>query len=255
VKEIDFWRKYIFFPERELWVWPEDYDLKYEEVWFNATDGVSLYGWWIRNGKYVLLFAHGNGGNISHRVDIAAKFCSNGLSVFLFDYRGYGKSEGNPSEQGTYKDAEAALKYLHTKLGIPFSRIVPVGESLGGAIVIELCTHYDFPAAVLISPAISLARVMSHLYPEHKFDDKFAGIYDSTEKISKVRSPIMIIHGDADELVPFGHGKELFRRAKPSTKVFYRARGAGHNDVYEVGGERLFRSIGKFVSLNCRKEV
>ena len=250
----NFWRQYIFFPERELWWWPEDYGLKYKEVWFRTSDRIRLYGWWIPKGTHALLFAHGNGGNISYRVDIAAKFSKHGLSVFLFDYRGYGKSEGDPTEQGTYQDAEAALRYLRTKLKIPLSRIVPVGESMGGAIVIELCTHYDFPAAVLISPGVSLARIMSHLYPRHKLRNKFAGIYDSTEKISKVRSPIMIIHGDADELVPFGHGKELFRKAKTS-KVFYRIRGAGHNDIYEVGGERFFRSIREFVNLNCRKEA
>jgi pimeloyl-ACP methyl ester carboxylesterase len=110
--EIDFWRKHVFFSEHELWVWPEDYDPKYKEVWFRATDGVSLYGWWISGGRYTLLFAHGNGGNIFHWVDIAARFYAEEFSVFLFDYLGYEKSKVNPTGKGIYKDAEGAFQYL-----------------------------------------------------------------------------------------------------------------------------------------------
>jgi hypothetical protein len=246
MSEIDFWRKYIFFPERELWVWPEDYGLEYEEVWFQASDRTLLYGWWIPRGRFTVLFAHGNGGNISHRVDIAAKFYDAGFSVFLFDYRGYGKSEGRPTEKGTYKDAEGATKYLQEKLGIPLSRTVAVGESMGGAVIVHLCTRYNFRTAVLISSATSLSQVMSHLFSDRPLNEKFAGVYDSSNKISRVHSPMMIIHGDVDELVPFTHGKELFLRANPP-KVLYRVRSAGHNDVYEKGGKRLFERIREFV--------
>jgi fermentation-respiration switch protein FrsA (DUF1100 family) len=244
--EINIWRKYVFFPERQLWVWPEDYGLKYEEVWFQALDGILLYGWWIQGGEDTLLFAHGNGGNISHRVDIAARFHNEGFSVFLFDYRGYGKSDGEPTEKGTYKDAEGALQYLQKKLGNEASRIVPIGESMGGAIVVELCTHYDFRAAVLISPAMSLSQVMSCLFPGRPFHKQFSAIYDSSEKIAKMHSPVLIIHGDRDEWVPFEQGKELFQRAN-RPKSFYRVRGAGHNDIYEIGGEKLFKKIGSFI--------
>lgn len=244
--EIDFWRKYVFSPERELWVWPEDYGLKYEEVWFRASDGIPLYGWWIPKGRFVLLFLHGNAGNISHRVDIAAKFNAQGFSLLFFDYRGYGRSEGKPTERGTYKDAEGALQYLHGKRGIPFSRIVPVGESMGGSIVVELCTRHTFRAAVLISCASSLSQVMSRLYPGRPLHKKLAGIYDSSMKISKVHSPMLIIHGNRDELVPFEHGRELFQKAN-FPKAFYRVRGASHNDIYEVGGEELFKRIKAFV--------
>lgn len=244
--EINFWRKYIFFPERELWIWPEDYGLKYKEVWFRAPDGILLYGWWIPKGRFVLLFAHGNGGNISHRVDIATRFYGEEFSVFLFDYRGYGKSEGEPTEKGTYKDAEGALQYLRKKLDIPLSRIVPVGESMGGAIVVDLCTRHNFRAAVLISSATNLSEVMSHLYPGYPLNERFSGIYDISAKISNVHSSILIIHGDADELVPFKQGRELFRRAN-SPKAFYRVRGGSHNDVYEKGGKRLFGHIRQFV--------
>jgi len=246
MEDIGFWRKYIFFPERELWVWPEDYALKYREVWFRASDGVLLYGWWIPKGEFTLLFAHGNGGNISHRVDIAARFYNEGFSVFLFDYRGYGKSKGEPTERGTYKDVEGALRYLHGKLGIPFSRIVPIGESMGGAIVVELCTHYDFRASVLISTATSLFQVMVHLFPDQPLNKTFMGIYDSSKKITKIHSPMLIIHGDQDELVPFEQGRELFQRAN-HPKVFYRIRGAGHNDIYEMGREKFFKRIRKFI--------
>jgi len=244
--EIDFWRRYIFFPERELWVWPEDYGLKYKEVWFKASDGALLYGWWIPRGRFVMLFAHGNGGNISYCVDIAAKFFNEGFSVFLFDYRGYGKSKGRPTEKGTYKDAEGAVKYLHGKLGIPLSRIVPVGESMGAAVVVELCARYNFRAAVFISPAISFLQAMSHLFPNHPLTNKFSRIYDSSKKMSKIHFPVLIIHGDKDELVPFEQGKELFCLANPP-KAFYRVRGASHNDVYEKGGKRLFGHIREFV--------
>jgi fermentation-respiration switch protein FrsA (DUF1100 family) len=246
MRKIDFWRKYVFFPERELWIWPEDYGLRYEEVYFHGQDGVLLYGWWIPKGEFVLLFAHGNGGNISHRVDIAARFYNEGFSVFLFDYRGYGKSRGEPTERGTYKDVEGALQYLHGKLNIPLSRIVPIGESMGGAIVVELCTHYDFRASVLISTATSLFQVMVHLFPEQPLNKKFIGIYDSSRKIAKIHSPMLIIHGDQDELVPFEQGWGLFQRAN-HPKVFYRIHGAGHNDIYEIGREKFFKRIRKFI--------
>jgi fermentation-respiration switch protein FrsA (DUF1100 family) len=192
------------------------------------------------------LFAHGNGGNISHRADIAARFYNEGFSIFLFDYRGYGKSKGEPTEKGTYKDGEGALQYLHEKLGIPLSRVVPIGESMGGAIVVELCMHYNFRGAVLISPALSLSQVLYHLFPDRPLNEKFAGIYDSSKKISRVHSPMLIVHGDRDELVPFKQGKELFRKAN-SPKVFYRVRGTGHNDIYEIGGKELFKRIREFV--------
>jgi fermentation-respiration switch protein FrsA (DUF1100 family) len=241
-----FWRQYVFYPERELWWWPEDYGLKYKEVWFKAQDGVPLYGWWIPKGEFTVLFAHGNGGNISYRADIAARFHAEGFSVFLFDYRGYGRSEGRPTEKGTYKDAEGALKYLNGKLGIPLSRIIPIGESMGGAIVVELCTRYRVRAGVLLSSAASLSQVRSILYPGHRLNKKFVGIYDSSKKISKVHSPLLVIHGDMDELVPFTQGKELFRRAN-YPKGFYRVRGAGHNDLYEMGGKELFKGIKEFI--------
>jgi len=246
MSEIDLWRRYIFLPERELWFWPEDYGLKYEEVCFCASDGVPLYGWWMPGGKFTLLFAHGNGGNISDRVDIAAKFYDEGFSIFLFDYRGYGKSEGKPNERGTYKDAKGALHHLRKKLGIPLSRIVPVGESMGSAIVIELCVSYNFRAVVLISPPFSLSRTLSYLYPNLLLNEPFAGAYDSSKKISKVHSPILIVHGDIDDLVPFTHAEELFQRANPP-KFFYRVRGAGHNDIYKVGGTTLFERIKTFI--------
>ena len=228
-------------------MWPEDYDLKYEEIWFQASDGIPLYGWWIPGGRYTLLFAHGNAGNISHWVDIAARFFVKEFSIFLFDYRGYGKSKGEPTEEGTYKDAEGALRHLRKKIGIPLSRIIPVGESMGGAIVVELCTHHKFHAVVLISSAISLSEVMLHLYSDRLLHKKFTGIYDSSIKISKVDSPILIVHGDADELVPFKQGQELFRRAN-YPKVFYRLQGAGHNDIYKKGGDELFERIREFVN-------
>jgi len=227
-------------------VWPEDYALKYKEVYFRAKDGVLLYGWWIPKGKMTVLFAHGNGGNISHRVDIAARFYREGFSVFLFDYRGYGKSKGDPTEKGTYKDAEGALQYLQEKLTIPASRIVSVGESMGGAIVVELSTRFSLRAAVLIACPTSLFAVRSYLSPGHPMNEKFAGIYDSSVKMAKIRSPVLIIHGDRDELVPFKQGKELFQKAN-SPKFFYRVRGACHNDVYERGGKRLFERIREFV--------
>jgi uncharacterized protein len=245
-RTVSFWRKVVFFPERELWWWPEDYGLEYEEVWFRAPDGVLLYGWWIPGGRFVLLFAHGNGGNISYRVDIAAKLHAEGFSVLFFDYRGYGKSEGEPTERGTYKDAEGALGYLSKELGIPIPRIVPVGESMGAAVVVDVCTRYDFRAAVLISPSTRFCDVMSHLYPDRSLDKKFDDIYDSSRKISKIRSPVLIVHGDRDEWVPFKQGKELYEKAS-IPKAFYRVRGAGHNDVYEMGGKELFKRIGEFV--------
>ena len=179
-------------------------------------------------------------------MDIAARFYAEEFSVFLFGYLRYGKSKVNPTEKGTYKDAEGAFQYLQKKLGIPASRIVPVGESMGGGIVVDLCTRHHLRGAMLISSSTGLSQVMSHFYPGRPWNNKFTNIYDASIKISKMLSPVLIIHGDSDDLVPFKQGKELFRQANPP-KVFYRVRGAGHNDIYEMGGNKLFKRIKEFV--------
>jgi fermentation-respiration switch protein FrsA (DUF1100 family) len=243
----------IFYPDQHLEATPADYSLAFEDVFFKASDGVRLHGWWIPapgggEGRATLLWMHGNAGNISHRLH-NARLLHDLLDVnlFLFDYREYGLSEGKVSEEGTYSDAQGALAYLEGRPDVGGDRIVYFGRSIGSAVAVELGTRKAPAALILESPMTSIKAVASAILPWLPIGSLLSTKYDSLAKVVEIRVPLLVVHGTADEIVPFAQGRELFEAAN-EPKRFHAVSGAHHNDTYLVGGEEYFGVWGRFLT-------
>ena len=192
-----------------------------------------------------VLFLHGNAGNISHRLDSVQMFHRLGYSTLIFDYRGYGNSGGTPSEQGTYRDAEAAWRYLAEQRHIPSCRIVLFGESLGGAIAAWLAARQKPAALVIASGFTSVPDLAQHLYPYLPVRWLARIRYDTREYLRAVTAPVLIAHSPQDDIVPFEHGRALFAAANPP-KQFLELAG-GHNDGFIFMREAWVSVLGDFL--------
>ena len=239
---------FVFHPQKNHDILPDQLGLAYDSVSFEATDGTKLHGWFfpLPGKSPVMLFCHGNAGNISHRLHNIRELLKKGFQVFIFDYRGYGKSKGSPSREGVYLDGLAAYDYLRNRRGIPPDRIVLFGRSLGAAVATEIAVQRQADRMILESAFTStkaMARTMplfallSPLLPAH---------YNNLEKIKNIAIPKLIIHGNRDEIIPFAMGEALFGAA-PEPKSFYAIEGAGHNDTWFVGGKQYFEALGQFM--------
>ena len=251
--------KIIFFPTAPIESTPADFGAKYEDVYFPTDDGEQLNGWFVPgpatesgNPKPTMLWFHGNGGNLSHRTDGVVWLAHRlNVNVFIFDYRGYGRSTGRPTEAGVYQDSRAALAYLITRDDVSRERILFLGRSLGTAIAVELAAALpeDAGAAglILVSPLAStkdMARVHNRFNPlRFLVPDRF----NSLSRISHIRSPLLIIHSDRDEMIPLGQARRLYDAAA-EPKSFYLWSGAGHNDIIGPGQEGLWNSIENFLN-------
>ena len=246
-------RMMIYFPQRGLEATPDSVGLAYEDVYLTASDGTRIHGWHIPGRSNVtLLWFHGNAGNISHRRDnILMLHQRLGVSVFVIDYRGYGLSEGKPSEKGIYMDAEAAFDYLVSDLGLDAERnVVLLGRSLGAGVAVEMGTRHRVRGVILESGFTSIremADISGSLLPIPLVLTLFEARYDSIFKIGRVESPVMILHGDRDKPVPYWMAEKLYAAAN-EPKTLYPIRGAGHNDTVYVGGEAYFEALGDFIS-------
>jgi hypothetical protein len=238
---------FVFDPYRTLEAMPEGMGLQYRDAYFAAEDGETLHGWYFpnRNEGPVILFCHGNAGNISHRLDHVSRLLAKGLRVFIFDYRGYGKSRGSPSEKGIYLDGVAAYDYLLQREDIPADVIVPYGHSLGGAVAIEIALARKVKALILESAFTSLREMAGSMVLFRLFSAFLPSHYDNLEKLPRARVPVLVMHGEADELVPFSMGDKLYQAAR-APRFFYAIKGAGHNDTYLVGGEKYLEAFATF---------
>jgi fermentation-respiration switch protein FrsA (DUF1100 family) len=239
----------IYFPDvgRQILRTPKDAGLDYETVWLTAEDGVRLEAWYVPApaARGAALLAHGNAGNIAHRVDYALLFHRLGYSLLLFEYRGYGRSEGKPSEEGTYADARAAWRHLVTERGFPPKRIVLVGESLGGAVVARLAADERPGALVLASSFVSVPELAAELYPWLPARRLTRYRYDTLEALERVLCPVLIAHSRQDDIVPFRHGERLFAAVK-GPKAFLELAG-GHNDGFLFTREAWREELGRFL--------
>ncbi len=235
---------------------PEAYGLEYDDVTFRTEDGLNLNGWFISgkkttpdDGLHTLLWFHGNAGNINRRLDNLKMLHDRvPVNVFIIDYRQYGKSEGKVSEKGTYLDAKAALEYLHSRKDLNNEKIIFYGRSLGSAVAVDLALKEKCCALILETPFTSIKEMGKELYPFLYIGLNFLRTkYDSLSKMKEINVPILIMHGDKDELVLIDHSKELFEEANQS-KEFYPIPGAMHNDTHIVGGEEYFDVIRDFVN-------
>jgi fermentation-respiration switch protein FrsA (DUF1100 family) len=239
--------RFVFFPDPVLIGTPADIGLGYEEASVATDDGVLLHGWFVPGSrKETLLWFHGNAGNISHRLDNLRLLHDRvGVNVFLFDYRQYGRSTGTASEAGLYTDARAALAYLGKRADVDPTRIVYFGRSLGSAVAIDLATEESPFGLVLETAFVSMREMAGTLLPS-QLTILVPAAFDNIGKIARLPAPVLFIHGDRDEIVPYEHGRRLFQAA-PRPKAFYTVRGASHNDTYLVGGETYFRHLRDFI--------
>jgi fermentation-respiration switch protein FrsA (DUF1100 family) len=244
-----FQRKMIFFPTSVLAYTPGDLGLAYEDVRIRTSDGVTLHGWMIPcdGSDMTLLFFHGNAGNIGDRVDNIRRFHEIGLQVFILDYRGYGLSEGTPSEQGLYEDAQAAYAHLLSRDDVDKERITIFGRSLGGAVAVDLASRVPCRRLILESTFSSAADMAGHILPILPLGRFVTERFDSASKIDKVRAPLLQFHGTQDEIVPYQLGRKLHESAR-EPKEFVSIPGATHNDTYYVGGRAYFEKIRSFIS-------
>ena len=228
--------------------WARISGLPLEDVWFPATDGTRLFGWYVESSgsPAVLLWCHGNAGNIINRLDNLRELYHLGLSVFLFDYRGYGRSQGRPSEEGLYQDALGAYAHVTGTRRIRPERIVLFGRSLGAAVAGEVASQRPAAGLILESsfPSVeALARFHYFGLPVHWL---IGARFNLADKLKHVSVPILVIHGDQDEIVPIHLGRQVFEAAK-DPKAFYVVPGADHNNLYLVGGRAYFQRLKRIV--------
>jgi hypothetical protein len=232
-----------------------------EDVWLTAEDGVRLHAWFCtpRAGRggapepvptdRAVLFFHGNAGNVSHRRAQIESLVALPAAVLIIDYRGYGRSEGSPTEQGLYRDARAAWEYLTTARGFGPARVVVFGESLGGAVAVDLASKVRPCALILQSTFTSIADMAAEVMP---FVPRFIirTKMDSLEKMARVESPVLVVHSPADEIVPYKFGRKLYEAAR-GTKQFHEIKNAPHNLTHDIGGAAYYDAVRDFIDSAC----
>lgn len=245
----------IFFPYATLDQTPAEWGLVYEDVFVDTEDGVRLHGWYIpRHGsKQALLFFHGNAGNISHRGASVEIFHRLGLNVFIFDYRGYGKSQGKPDEKGLYKDARAAWRYLSKERGFGQEEIILFGRSLGGAVAAELAAEIQPGGLILESTFSSAKDVANAVFPVLSRLIFLRYDFDTAAHVRRVACPVLVLHSPDDEIIPFRLGEKVFQAAK-EPKSFVKMRG-DHNSGILMSQPDYERALGVFVSLANRVKI
>jgi fermentation-respiration switch protein FrsA (DUF1100 family) len=239
----------LYFPSRTFYATPADVGMAYEDAAFEADDGTRLHGWWIPATRPAapahVLLCHGNAGNIGDRVLHARLLADAGLDVFLFDYRGYGRSEGTPDEEGTYGDARAAREALLRRAGVDAGRVLYLGESIGGAVALALALQAP-PMGLVLQSAFTSVRDMGRLHYPFIPSGVVPDAYPNVRRIAKLRAPLLVIHGDRDDIVPISHGRALFDAA-PEPKRLEIVRGAGHNDLLEVMGASYGAIVAEWI--------
>ena len=220
-------------PGRTLTMTPTDVGMGFQDVSIATTDGVILHGWFIvGQSSRVLLFFHGNAGNISHRLDSIAQFQELGLSVLIIDYRGYGQSTGRTTEKGIYRDAVAAWRYLIDDRGIVANDIVIFGRSLGASVASHLASEYQPLALIVESSFTSIPDIAQDLYPWLPARWLSRLSHATRDYVRDVHCPILVIHSRDDEIIPFHHGETIFASAnEPRTPLTLRG---DHNDAFLI---------------------
>jgi fermentation-respiration switch protein FrsA (DUF1100 family) len=247
-----FQKKLVFHPTHEFAMTPDQIDLPYEDVYVNVTPNERVHGWYFTANNQdsdtrapVVLFCHGNAGNISHRLETAAFILSLGADILLFDYRGYGRSDGSPSEANVCADAEACYHWLVDQKSIPPENIVLFGRSIGGAVAIELARKVKCRGVVIESAFTSAAEMGKRWFPFLPIRFLLRYKFDSIGKIGSVPCPVLVTHSPDDEIVPFEMGKKLFAAAK-EPKRFVPLRG-GHNEREYLVDSTYAQAISDFI--------
>lgn len=251
-----FQSRLIYYPQigREISITPQSYGLDYESVNIRTEDGETLHAWWVpavgrmAGMRGIILFFHGNAGNISQRIDYLLMFSRLGYATLIVDYRGYGLSSGEPTEQGTYNDALAAWQWLEQIRGAKPMDIIIAGESLGGAVASWLAVQHAPRALLLMSTFTSVPDLAAQIYPFMPVRIIARYSYDSLSNIRSVNVPVLIAHSRDDDVVPFAHGQALFAAAS-GPKQFIEMRG-GHNEAFIFAREDWRNAVALFLENN-----
>jgi len=238
----------VYRPGREMTASAGELGRAFEDVFFPTADGARLNGWYFpadATGARVILFAHGNAGNISHRLEFYRALLEAGAGVFAFDYRGYGRSEGRLGEEATYRDAQAAHQWLRQK-GFNGRKIVAYGESLGGGVAAELCLREETAGLILQSTFTSLPDIGAELYPWLPVRWMHSIKYDTRGKLPRLKIPVLVMHSRGDGFIGFHHGERLFAAAN-APKQFCEIRGT-HGDPLEDRA-RFITGVAEFLRL------
>ncbi len=252
------WR-FIFFPTANIDFTPADLGAAYQDIYFPTADGETLNGWFVPAPRtesgdptYTLLWFHGNGGNLGHRAaDVVRVTRRLGVNVFIFDYRGYGRSSGNPTEAGVYQDARGALSHLAGRPGVESGRIVFLGRSLGTAVAVELADSLpagQSPAGIILVSPLTNTKEVARLH--NRFNPlRFLvpNRFNSLARISGIAAPLLIIHSDRDEMIPLEQGQRLYQAAAEPRTLHVWA-GAGHNDEFDSNQEALWLALEDFLA-------
>jgi fermentation-respiration switch protein FrsA (DUF1100 family) len=220
-----------------------------QDIWLTTADGVRIHSWFVAagtNASLTVLFCHGNAGNLSHRTEKLAILRELGVNVLIFDYRGYGRSDGKPNEQGTYRDAQSAYDYLAQTRHRPPGTIVLYGESLGSAVAVDLAAKVPVAGVILEEPFTSAADVGQKMFPFLPVRWLVRNKYDTLDKIPGVKAPLLIFHSRDDEFFPISHAERLLAAAhEPKRLVELRG---GHNDAFVASGETYRMALKEFLS-------
>lgn len=239
-------KKGIYYPTNDIEVGPELINLGFEEVNIETKDNVRINGWFIpcKQARYTVLFFHGNAGNISFRIDKAGLLDNAGLSIFIIDYRGYGKSLGIPSEKGLYLDARAAYDYLVNKRNIRPDTIILYGESLGSAVAVDLAAEKKV-GGIIIEEGFSCGKDMGKVFYPYFPRFIFSNIFDSLAKIKKVNCPKLFFHSRDDEIIPIRIALKLYNAAGEPKRMVELA--GDHNNAFLDSQEVYLSSIISFI--------
>lgn len=238
---------FIYYPDRSWIATPDQLGLEAEEVELVPEPGLQLHAWFFPQPAPLatLLFCHGNAGNVSHRLENVYHLVRTGFQVLLFDYRGYGHSTGQPSEEGLYRDGEVAWEHLIERVDTVMAPRLIFGRSLGGAVAVELATRVKADGLIIESTFTSIRTLARSVFPLPL--PKLPVEYDSLAKIRRLSMPLLAIHGERDELIPFADGRALFEAA-PEPKTWFPIPGAGHNNTYLIGAQAYFRQLADFAA-------
>jgi len=240
--------KLVYFPDKNILITPREVGLAFTEYTFKTEDDLKLHGWYIpvENAHGTFLFFHGNAGNISHRLESIHTFTELGFNVFIFDYRGYGFSDGKPSEKGTYRDGDAAWNFLTRELKKPPEKIVIFGRSMGSAIAASLASHVRSGVVILESSFTSIPDLGAQIYPLFPVRLLARIHYPTVSFVKKIHRPVLFIHSRQDEIIPFNHGETNFQHAN-DPKSFLEIRGS-HNDGFLVSRDIYWSGINRFLN-------
>lgn len=238
--------KLVFHPSQHIETTPIEIGLQFEDLYIKTSDSIQINAWYIPAEKKdkVILFCHGNAGNISHRLFSIKQFHDLGYGVLIFDYRGYGASEGKISEIGTYKDATAAYDFLLSK-GFADKDIILFGRSLGGAVAAEIAKSRSPAGLILESTFTSIPDMGAKLYPLLPVRLFCYIKYNTISKIKEIKCPLLVIHSPDDEIVPFDMGMKIFEQAN-EPKKFFKIHGS-HNEGYFISSPQYENTLRDFI--------